>query len=101
MRVLGKTMSGEAYRLGLRIDGTDIVALIPEALLSAEHGHTARVPHQAAYEWIETAGHPARPRDPRPAYRRAPPRALRPDHARTRDLTRDTKGEPRPCPPRS
>jgi hypothetical protein len=58
MRVLGKTMSGEAYRLGLRIDGTDIVALIPEALLSAAHGQTARVAHQAAYEWIERRATP-------------------------------------------
>jgi hypothetical protein len=53
MRVLGKDKSEEAYRLGLEIGGTEIVALIPEALLSAEHGRTDRVPHQAAYEWIE------------------------------------------------
>jgi hypothetical protein len=58
LRVLGKTMSGEAYRLGLRIDGTDLVALIPEALLSAEHGTRARVTHQAAYEWIERRAAP-------------------------------------------
>jgi hypothetical protein len=53
MRVLGKDQSEEAYRLGLRIGETEIVALIPEALLSAEHGTDTKVPHQAAYEWIE------------------------------------------------
>ena len=53
MRVLGKNRSQEAYRLGLEIGGTEVVALIPEALLSAEHGQEARVSHQAAYEWIE------------------------------------------------
>ncbi len=53
MRVLGKDGSGDAYRLGLRIGGAEVVALIPEALLSAEHGTDAKVPHQAAYEWIE------------------------------------------------
>jgi hypothetical protein len=53
MRVLGKDKRQEAYRLGLDIGGTEVVALIPEALLSAEHGQEARVPHQAAYEWIE------------------------------------------------
>jgi len=53
MRVLGKDKRQEAYRLGLEIGGTEVVALIPEALLSAEHGREARVPHQAAYEWIE------------------------------------------------
>jgi hypothetical protein len=58
MRVLGKTQTGEAYRLGLRIGGTDVVALIPEALLSAEHGQAGRVPHQAAYEWIEAKAAP-------------------------------------------
>jgi hypothetical protein len=57
MRVLGKDRSEEAYRLGLEIEGTEIVALIPEALLSAEHGRTDRVPHQAAYEWIEAQAH--------------------------------------------
>jgi hypothetical protein len=53
MRVLGKDRTGEAYRLGLTVQGGEVVALIPEALLSAEHGTDARVPHQAAYEWIE------------------------------------------------
>jgi hypothetical protein len=48
MRVLGKDQSEEAYRLGLRIGETEIVALIPEALLSAEHGTDTKVPHQAA-----------------------------------------------------
>ena len=53
LRVLGKTRASDAYRLGLDLAGTEVVALIPEALLSAEHGQTDRVPHQAAYEWIE------------------------------------------------
>ena len=57
MRVLGKDKRQEAYRLGLEIAGTEVVALVPEALLSAEHGQEARVPHQAAYEWIETRAH--------------------------------------------
>jgi hypothetical protein len=58
MRVLGKTGSAEAYRLGLQVDGCEVVALIPEALLSAEHGTSSRVPHQAAYEWIERRAAP-------------------------------------------
>jgi hypothetical protein len=57
MRVLGKNRSQEAYRLGLDLGGTEVVALIPEALLSAEHGTEARVPHRAAYEWIEAQSH--------------------------------------------
>jgi pyruvate/2-oxoglutarate/acetoin dehydrogenase E1 component/biotin carboxyl carrier protein len=51
----------------------------------------ARVAHQAAYEWIESGP----PRSPAPSETCIParaPGALRPDHARTRDLTRDTEG---------
>ncbi|MDG4649995.1 hypothetical protein P6F26_16230 [Roseibacterium sp. SDUM158017] len=54
MRVLGKTTASDAYRVGLRIEGSEVVALVTEALLSAEHGTERRVPHQAAYDWIET-----------------------------------------------
>lgn len=57
MRVLGKDTSQEAYRLGIEIGGTEVVALISDALLSAEHGTQAKVAHQAAYEWIETNAH--------------------------------------------
>ena len=53
MRVLGKDRRQEAYRLSVPLDGREVVALIPEALLSAAHGSASRVPHQAAYEWIE------------------------------------------------
>ncbi|MGP1355843.1 MAG: hypothetical protein ACTS11_04905 [Roseicyclus sp.] len=55
--MLGKTRASDAYRIGLDIEGAEVVALIPEALLSAEHGQTARVSHQAAYEWIESQAH--------------------------------------------
>lgn len=54
MRVLGKTRNAEAHRLALDLDGRAVVALIPDALLSAEHRMEAKVPHGAAYEWIET-----------------------------------------------
>ncbi|MCU4654781.1 hypothetical protein N8I71_18230 [Roseibacterium sp. SDUM158016] len=57
MRVLGKTQASDAYRIGLDIDGAEVVARIPEALLSAEHGTDEKVPHQAAYEWIEARAH--------------------------------------------
>ena len=57
MRVLGKTRASDAYRIGLDIEGTEVGALIPEALLSVEHGQAARVSHQAAYEWIEAHAH--------------------------------------------
>jgi hypothetical protein len=58
MRVLGRDSAREAYRLGLRIGDRDVVALIPETLLSAAYGRTGRVPHQAAYEWIEAEAGP-------------------------------------------
>jgi hypothetical protein len=74
MRVLGKDKSEEAYRLGLEIGGTEIVALIPEALLSAEHGRTDRVPHRPLTNgsrprptpWPTRSAHfiPAQPRAP-------------------------------------
>ena len=35
-----------------------MVALIPEALFSAAYSRTGRVPHQAAYEWIEAKAVP-------------------------------------------
>jgi hypothetical protein len=57
MRVLGKDKSGDAYRLGVEIGGDERIALIPDALLSAEHGQSTPVPHQAAYEWIEANRH--------------------------------------------
>ncbi len=53
MRVLGKDKTAEAYRIAIDLDGSEVVALLPDALLSAEYGQTDKVSHQAAYEWIE------------------------------------------------
>ncbi len=57
MRVLGKTRSEEAYRIAIDLDGDEVIALLPDALLSAEYGQTGKVSHQAAYEWIEAQAH--------------------------------------------
>jgi hypothetical protein len=53
MRVLGKDRREEAYRVSVEVDGAEVVALVPDTLLSAEYGQTGKVTHEAAYEWIE------------------------------------------------
>ncbi len=57
MNVLGKTRDAEAYRISVEIGGEEVVAHVPDALLSAEHGQEAKVSHEAAYEWIATLRH--------------------------------------------
>ena len=57
MNVLGKTPGAEAYRVSVEIGGDEVVAHIPDALLSAEYGQDAKVSHDAAYEWIATQRH--------------------------------------------
>ena len=57
MNVLGKNQTAEAYRVSVEIGGDEVVALVPDALLSAEYGSAAKVSHEAAYEWIATMRH--------------------------------------------
>jgi hypothetical protein len=57
LRVLGKTKTEDAYRIAIDIGDAEVVALVPDALLSAQYGRADKVPHQAAYEWIETQAH--------------------------------------------
>jgi hypothetical protein len=54
MEVIGKTADASAYRVAIDIGGDRVVALVPDALLSAEHGQDAKVSHGAAYDWIAT-----------------------------------------------
>jgi hypothetical protein len=92
MRVLGKTRAEEAYRLGLRI-GDGHRRADPRGAPCPPRMGTARVPHQAAYEWIETRAHPlARAiRDFIPA--RAPARPSTRSRSNPH-LTRDTRESP-------
>ena len=52
MEVIGKTADASAYRVAMDRGGGRVVALVPDALLSAEHGQDATVSHGAAYAWI-------------------------------------------------
>jgi len=57
MDVLGKDKSAEAYRVAIDAGGAQIVALVPDALLSAAYGQSGKVEHSQAYEWIEAQRH--------------------------------------------
>ena len=57
MEVIGKNASQDAYRVALELGGGRVVALVPDALLSAEHGQDGKVAHGQAYEWIAAQAH--------------------------------------------
>ena len=57
MRILGKSGPAEAYRVAVEIGGAQVVALVPDALLSQQYGTQARVGHDQAYEWIAAHQH--------------------------------------------
>ena len=52
MRILGKTSAADAYRVSVDLGGAEVVALVPDTLLSQQYGTDARVSHEQAYEWI-------------------------------------------------
>ena len=57
MEILGKDKRAEAYRVAIEIGGGQVVALVPDALLSSEYGQADKVSHGAAYEWIAAHQH--------------------------------------------
>ncbi len=57
MRIMGKNGSADAYRVAVDCDGAQVVALVPDALLSQQYGTDAKVSHEHAYEWIAAQQH--------------------------------------------
>jgi len=57
MRILGKNTGAEAYRVSIDVDRAEVVALVPDALLSAQYGIDRKVSHDQAYEWIAAQQH--------------------------------------------
>ncbi len=57
MRILGKNPFADAYRVSVDLGGGEVVALVPDALLSQQYGTDATVSHDQAYEWIAAQQH--------------------------------------------
>ena len=52
MEIKGRDVATESYRVVSRVDGRDVVALVPERLAENPKIIAARPSHQAAYVWI-------------------------------------------------
>lgn len=57
MRILGKNSAADAYRVAIDIGDAEVVALVSDALLSAQYGIDHKVSHDQAYEWIAAQQH--------------------------------------------
>ncbi|WP_224814408.1 hypothetical protein [Hasllibacter sp. MH4015] len=57
MRILGKNGTADAYRVSVDLGGDEVVALVPDALLSDQYGTSEKVSHEQAYEWIAAQQH--------------------------------------------
>lgn len=52
MEIKGRDVATESYRVVHRVDGSDVMALVPERLADNPNIIAARPSHQAAYVWI-------------------------------------------------
>lgn len=57
MHILGKNSAADAYRVAIDLGGTQVVALVSDALLSNQYGVDTKVSHDQAYEWIAAQQH--------------------------------------------